>query len=85
MSVITYQRVPNCTLFVGDLAVFADKESLKEIFGPYGEILEINIKTSKGDQRVKLGYAHIRFSTPQAALAAKEGLNGVLHKGRALR
>lgn len=85
MSVIAHQNTPNCTLFVGDLAVFADEDSLREIFSPYGDILEISIKVGNGDRRVKLGYGHIRFSTPEAAVAAKEGLHGVLHKGRALR
>lgn len=74
----------NNTLFVGDLALFATKESLRESFSPYGEILDVFLKLGN-DKRTMLGYGFIRFATREQAETAMNEMNGVMHHGRPLR
>ncbi len=72
------------TLFLGDLSAFCTERDIHEIFGPYGEVLEIKIMRSEETHR-NLSYGFIKFAHPNAAKKAMNGLNGVLFCGRHLR
>ena len=71
------------TLFLGDLAFFADEASLLEAFASF-EPVHVQVKGIRGNG-AKLGYGFIRFETAAAATAALYEMNGKMHKGRAMR
>jgi len=64
-------------LFVGNLSFMVSEEELKTAFSPFGNVVSVNIIQGKG-------FGFVEMDTPQAALAAKEGLNGKELDGRNL-
>lgn len=64
-------------LFVGNLSYMVSEEELKEAFSPFGTVVSVNIIHGKG-------FGFIEMDTPQAAQAAKEGMNGKELDGRNL-
>lgn len=72
------------TLFLGDLSTFCTEESIRKLFSPYGEILEIKIMKSEETNR-NLSYGFLKFSNPISARKALNALNGKLFEGRNLR
>ena len=74
------------TLFIGDLSINCDEESIYRLFSSYGEIDIIQLKRSDRDpQRVHLGFGFIKFTTTEAAERALHGLNGYFFLGRSIR
>lgn len=70
-------------LFVGNLPFSATEESLREIFGPFGEVGEVRIMTDR-DTGKSRGFAFVEMVQDEDAGKAVEGLNGKDMGGRAL-
>ncbi len=64
-------------LFVGNLSFMVSEDELREAFSPFGNVVSINIIQGKG-------FGFVEMETPQAAQAAKDGMNGKELDGRAL-
>lgn len=78
--------INSSTLFIGDLSVNCNEESIYQLFSSYGEIEIIQLKRSDRDlQRVHLGYGFIKFTTTEAAERALQALNGYFFLGRSIR
>jgi cold-inducible RNA-binding protein len=70
-------------LFVGNLPFSATEESLREIFGPFGEVGEVRIMTDR-DTGKSRGFAFVEMVQDEDAAKAVDGLNGKDMGGRAL-
>ncbi len=70
-------------LFVGNLSYHTTDAQLREYFGQYGELEEVNLVTDRFTGRSK-GFAFITFKEESAAQAAIEATNNVEFDGRAL-
>jgi cold-inducible RNA-binding protein len=70
-------------LFVGNLPFSATEESLREIFGPFGEVGEVRIMTDR-DTGKSRGFAFVEMVQDEDATKAVDGLNGKDMGGRAL-
>jgi len=57
-------------LFVMNLSYQVTKEEVQELFGKYGEILDIEIPFRKHGKGVPLGIGFVRFATSEAAIQA---------------
>ena len=64
-------------LFVGNLSFMVSDEELKTAFSPFGTVVSVNIIQGKG-------FGFVEMDSPEAAKAAKEGMNGKELDGRAL-
>jgi len=64
-------------LFVGNLSYMVSEEELKGAFSPFGTVVTVNIIQGKG-------FGFVEMDSPQAAQAAKEGMNGKELDGRNL-
>lgn len=65
-------------LYVGNLTYSVTNDDLEELFGPHGDIKQVNIIEGKG-------FGFVEMSTPAGAEKAKEALNGTEFKGRTMR
>ena len=63
---------------MGNLKYSVTDEQLKELFGGYGEVKNVNIITGKG-------FGFVEMSSDEEASAAKDALNGTDYEGRTLR
>lgn len=73
-------------LFIGNLPWSVTEDQLRDLASQYGELKAdggVAIITDRMSGRPK-GFAFIEFTTPEAAAAAVEGLNGFELEGRAL-
>jgi nucleolin len=70
------------TVFVGNLGFKTQEWNIKNFFGECGEIAQVRI--AMGDDGRAKGFAHVQFSSPDAAKKAME-LNGAELDGRAVR
>ena len=57
-------------LFVMNLSYQVTKEELQELFGKFGEIVDIEIPFRKHGKGVPLGIGFIRFVTTESAISA---------------
>jgi len=62
-------------LFVGNLNYSVGKEQLKELFSPFGEVLDVKIIDNKG-------FGFVEMSTQAEAEKAKKELNNTYFFGR---
>jgi len=65
-------------LYVGNLAYSVTNGQLEELFSSYGQVRQINIIEGKG-------FGFVEMSSAEEAEKAKEGLNGNVFEGRALK
>lgn len=72
------------TLFVGDVPRTVAEDQLRELFLPYGEVTNVQIKRDKVTQ-CSLGYAFIQFKERQQAAEAKKVLHKFILLGRSIR
>ncbi|MDA1079527.1 MAG: RNA-binding protein [bacterium] len=73
-------------LFIGNLPWSVTEDQLRDLASQYGELKAdggVSIITDRMSGRPK-GFAFIEFTTPEAAVAAVEALNGFELEGRAL-
>jgi len=67
-------------LFVRNLPFSATEEELKEVFEPFGDIIECHIPVD--DTLRNKGYAFVKFTSSDDAATAKEQLDGSQFQGR---
>jgi len=70
-------------IYVGNLPFNAGEDDVKNIFSPYGEVLDIRLVKDRRSKRFK-GYGFVEMST-SGAKAAVENLDGTDYAGRTLR
>lgn len=74
----------NAKVYVGNLPFKVTRESLKEMFSPYGEIVEAVVISDKYSGRSK-GFGFVTFADAKSAQEAIEAMNGKEVEGRELR
>lgn len=70
-------------LFVGNLSYHTTDAQLREYFGQYGELEEVNLVTDRFTGRSK-GFAFVTFKDEAMAQVAIDATNNVEFDGRAL-
>ncbi|MDD4050904.1 MAG: RNA-binding protein [candidate division Zixibacteria bacterium] len=65
-------------LYVGNLSYSVTADQLKDLFGQYGEVVNVNVIEGKG-------FGFVEMATGDQASAAKEALNGSDYNGRTMR
>jgi len=70
-------------IYVGNLPFNAGEDDIKNIFSPYGAVLDIRLVKDRRSKRFK-GYGFVEMST-SGAKAAIENLDGTDYAGRTLR
>jgi len=73
----------NKKLFVGNLPFSATEDQLRDMFGQYGEIVDVKLISDRMTGRSK-GFAFVEFADEASAQAAIEGTNGKDMGGRAI-
>ena len=73
----------NTKLYVGNLAFDNTENDLRDLFGAFGTVSEVNLIMDRATGRSR-GFAFVTMATPEAAQAAIAGLNGKEVKGRSL-
>ena len=71
-------------LYVGNLSYSASEDTLREVFGTYGEVSSVAVVMDRETGRSK-GFGFVEFSSDQAAREAIEALNGKEIGGRVLK
>lgn len=72
------------TVFVGNLAVFCTEADIHQLFGAYGDILQIRIAKSD-DHSKHLAYGFVKYTSVGSAQIAIKKLDGALLCGRTLK
>ena len=70
-------------IYVGNLPFNVGQEEIKNIFSPFGNVVDIRLVKDRRSRRFK-GYAFVEMNTPNAN-AAIEHLNDTDYAGRTLR
>ncbi|MBI4040940.1 MAG: RNA-binding protein [Deltaproteobacteria bacterium] len=65
-------------LYVGNLSYSVNSQQLEELFGKFGEVVQVNIIEGKG-------FGFVEMADQEAADKAKTELNGTDFEGRALK
>ena len=71
-------------LYVGNLSYSTNEDSLREIFGEFGEVASAAVITDRESGRSK-GFGFVEFSNDEEAKAAIAALDGKEVDGRALK
>ncbi|HXH71309.1 MAG TPA: RNA-binding protein [Mariprofundaceae bacterium] len=71
------------TIYVGNLPFGAGKDEVKNIFAPYGKVIDVRIVKDRRSRRSK-GYGFVEMA-PSEAKSAIQHLNGTEYAGRTLR
>ncbi|KAJ8100403.1 RNA-binding domain-containing protein, partial [Lipomyces tetrasporus] len=75
---------PSDTLFLGNLSFSVDRDSLFEVFGAHGNVLNVRLPTNPETEQLK-GFGYVQFASADEAKAALEALNGSPISGRPVR
>ena len=62
-------------LYVGNLSFQASEDQVRELFGSFGEVQNVNMVTDRYTGRSR-GFAFVEMSSDDAANKAREALNG---------
>jgi len=71
------------SVYVGNLPFNAGESDVKNLFAPYGEVIEVRLVKDRRSRRPK-GYGFVEMSAPDAKSAIKH-LDGTEYAGRTLR
>ena len=71
-------------IYVGNLPYTTDEESLKELFGAYGEVVATKVIIDKLTNKSK-GFGFIEMANNEEGLAAISALEGTRLDGRVLK
>ena len=71
-------------LYVGNLPVSVTEEALREAFGEYGTVTEIDVIMDPETNQPR-GFGFVELEDPVAANAAIDALDGIDFGGRSLR
>ncbi|KAK9320629.1 RNA-binding domain-containing protein, partial [Lipomyces orientalis] len=75
---------PADTLFLGNLSFNVDRDNLFEVFGAYGNVLNVRLPTNPETEQLK-GFGYVQFASVDEAKEALEALNGTPISGRPVR
>ena len=70
-------------LYVGNLSFQASEDQVRELFGSFGEVANVNMVTDRYTGRSR-GFAFVEMSSDDAANKAREALNGKPYQDRNL-
>jgi RNA recognition motif-containing protein len=70
-------------VFVGNLPFTATQSDLEELFGPFGEVIGVNIREDRVTGRPR-GFGFVTFADASSARSSIDTLNGQVYCGRAL-
>ncbi len=73
----------NQKLYVGNLNFDANEDQVRELFGSFGEVVEVKIVMDRFSGRSR-GFAFVRMESADSAGKAKDALNGQPFQGKAL-
>ena len=73
----------NTKLCVGNLALTATENDLRDLFSPHGNVAEVNLPVKREGGRSRC-FAIVTMATPQGAQAAMLALNGKALDARTL-
>ena len=71
-------------MYVGNISYDTTEEKLKEVFGVYGEVIEVKLITDKLSGRSK-GFAFVEMAKEEEANAAQEAMDGQEVDGRKIK
>lgn len=71
----------NSKLYVGNLSFTTTEDDLREAFGQFGTITEVQIASDRITGRPR-GFAFVTFATEQESAVAAEKMNGIDLAGR---
>jgi RNA recognition motif-containing protein len=71
-------------LYVGNLSFNTNKDSLFDLFGKYGTVVDAFVAMDRDAGRSK-GFGFVTFEDPQSASSAKDAANGQEVDGRTIR
>ncbi|MFN8659636.1 MAG: RNA-binding protein [Candidatus Obscuribacterales bacterium] len=74
----------NTKLYIGNLPTQATEEELKQLFGPSGKIVSVEIATDR-DTKEQRGFAFIEMSTEAEATAAVAAVHGKKLRGNEIK
>jgi transformer-2 protein len=74
---------PGTNLFVTGINPRLSETEVKQIFEPYGDVLDCNIMRDPHTQDSR-GFGFVKMGTAEQADAARDSLQGVQHEGRTL-
>ncbi len=73
------------TLFVGKMSVLYTKQIVMELFGKFGNVINVDIIQGAIDPKIFTGFGFVTFETVAEAVNAKESLHGFERYGRKLK
>lgn len=71
-------------LFIGGLSWGTTDEGLRSCFEEYGEVIDAKVITDRETGRSR-GFGFVSFSDPDAAIVAREAMDGQELDGRSIR
>jgi len=71
-------------LYVGNLSYSTTEDTLRRLFGEFGDVESVNVITDRDTGRPK-GFAFVEMSTPEAAEKSISALNGKMVDDREIR
>jgi RNA recognition motif-containing protein len=74
----------SCRLYVGKLDYSITETELKELFSPFGEIIDVHLMIDSATDQSR-GFAFVSFRSRDYGLNAIEQMDGVGVNGRPLR
>ena len=78
------KSAPDVNLFIGNLSFKSSEDSLAEIFGEYGTVVQVRLPTDRETGRMK-GFGYVEMGSIDEAKAALDALNGQDVDGRSIR
>lgn len=72
------------TLYVGGLAEEVDRNMVKSMFLPFGDVIDVNLPIDYSNQKHK-GFAFVEFQSPEDAADAIDNLDNSEMLGRTIR
>lgn len=82
-STATEEESTSCNIYVGNLPFNVGKDAIKNLFAPFGNVVEIRMVKDRRSRRFK-GYAFVEMERT-AAMAAIKHLDNTDYAGRTLR
>lgn len=71
-------------LYVMNLSFQVTHEEVQQLFGPYGEVLNVEIPLRKGGKGEALGISYVTFKETEGAISAFASLDKTFFQGRKL-
>ncbi len=74
----------NKKLYVGNLAYRTSEDTLRDLFGQYGEVVDVFLPMDRETGRMR-GFGFVEMGSEDAAAQAVRALDGITIDGRQLR